>query len=284
MTPEQLEAYATHFRIQEITAQLRLPDTALQARMGYRRCRDRSPDPEYDAAGRRTNTRVQRRRRVLEAERHRCIDQAIASIPSYRPPHDYRRPSGFIDRVYIPQAEFPSINFIGQILGPRGASLKAMQGRAGANIVIRGNGSVKEGRGKQRAKAGTSDDSSKPLHVLITADAQNKVEEGKKLIQQVIDNAVSTPEWQNEHKKQQLRELAIANGTFRDDEGRLASEGHLQVVSQPAVTSNGSNVDAYLDQEYDRLMEDIDGCPRDSPNGGQKFQASLPPWRADRLP
>ncbi|KAG7124290.1 transporter SEO1 like protein [Verticillium longisporum] len=60
---------------------------------------------------------------------------------------------------------------------------------------------------------------SQPLHVLVTAITQRKVDEGKRLIQEVIGNAVSTPEWLNEHKKQQLRDLAMANGTFRDDEG-----------------------------------------------------------------
>ena len=40
------------------------------------------------------------------------------------------------------------MNFIGQLLGPRGRSLAAMNADSGAVISIRGKGSVKEGRGR----------------------------------------------------------------------------------------------------------------------------------------
>lgn len=33
--------------------------------------------------------------------------------------------------------------------------------------------------------------------------------------------AASTPEFQNDHKRSQLRELASLNGTLRDDEGQV---------------------------------------------------------------
>lgn len=46
----------------------------------------------------------------------------------------------------IPQEEHPDINFVGLLIGPRGNTLKAMEKDTGAKIIIRGKGSVKEGK------------------------------------------------------------------------------------------------------------------------------------------
>ena len=50
------------------------------------------------------------------------------------------------DKVMIPQDEHPEINFVGLLIGPRGNTLKAMERETGAKIIIRGKGSVKEGK------------------------------------------------------------------------------------------------------------------------------------------
>ena len=53
------------------------------------------------------------------------------------------------DKVMIPQDEHPEINFVGLLIGPRGNTLKAMERENGAKIIIRGKGSVKEGKVSQ---------------------------------------------------------------------------------------------------------------------------------------
>jgi splicing factor 1 len=50
------------------------------------------------------------------------------------------------DKVMIPQDSHPEINFIGLIIGPRGNTLKSLEKETGAKIIIRGKGSVKEGK------------------------------------------------------------------------------------------------------------------------------------------
>lgn len=50
------------------------------------------------------------------------------------------------DKVLIPQEQHPDINFVGLLIGPRGNTLKAMEKETGAKIIIRGKGSVKEGK------------------------------------------------------------------------------------------------------------------------------------------
>ncbi len=157
--------------------------------------------------------------------------------PNFRPPVEYQqqkrsqRPS---DKVYIPVKEFPEINFFGLLVGPRGNSLKKMERESGAKISIRGKGSVKEGKARPDQYA---DDAEEDLHCLILADTDEKVAACVKMINRVIETvivfqsyqpriltvsqAASTPEGQNDHKRNQLRELAALNGTLRDDENQI---------------------------------------------------------------
>ncbi|KAK0725454.1 hypothetical protein B0H67DRAFT_481493 [Lasiosphaeris hirsuta] len=219
MTAEQVEAYALHVRIEEISQKLKTNDVVPANHL----CRSPSPSPEYDNSGRRTNTRHRRYRERLQAERHSLIQQAARTIPNYCPPADYvfTARTAVEDKVYIPTKDFPKVNFIGQILGPRGRSLVEMNNQSGATIFLRGKGSVKEGSGRGRGRghhAGFYHEQ-EPLHCLITADSQGKVDKAKALVRAVIETAATTPEHANDRKREQLRVLAVANGTFRDDEG-----------------------------------------------------------------
>ncbi|KAF6757203.1 splicing factor SF1 [Ephemerocybe angulata] len=183
--------------------------------------RSPSPPPTYDSQGRRTNTREVRYRKKLEEERVRLVERAMKNDPNFRPPVEYhqqkrsQRPS---DKVYIPVKEFPEINFFGLLVGPRGNSLKKMERESGAKISIRGKGSVKEGKARPDQFA---DDAEEDLHCLVIAESDEKVAACVKMINRVIETAASTPEGQNDHKRNQLRELAALNGTLRDDENQI---------------------------------------------------------------
>ncbi|KAK4100119.1 hypothetical protein N658DRAFT_559824 [Parathielavia hyrcaniae] len=213
MTSEQLEAYTLHLRIEEITQKLKIDDV-----VPADGDRSPSPPPQYDNHGRRVNTREYRYRKRLEDERHKLIEKAMKTIPNYHPPQDYRRPTKTQEKVYVPVNDYPEINFIGLLIGPRGNTLKKMESESGAKIAIRGKGSVKEGKG--RSDAAHSSNQEEDLHCLIMADTEDKVNKAKKLIHNVIETAASIPEGQNELKRNQLRELAALNGTLRDDENQ----------------------------------------------------------------
>ncbi|TEA14242.1 Branchpoint-bridging protein [Colletotrichum sidae] len=213
MTGEQLEAYTLHLRITEISQKLRIDDV-----VPADGDRSPSPPPQYDNHGRRINTREYRYRKRLEDERHKLIEKAMKTIPNYHPPQDYRRPTKTQEKVYVPVNDYPEINFIGLLIGPRGNTLKKMEGESGAKIAIRGKGSVKEGKG--RSDAAHASNQEEDLHCLIMADTEEKVNKAKKLIHNVIETAASIPEGQNELKRNQLRELAALNGTLRDDENQ----------------------------------------------------------------
>ncbi|KAI9809521.1 MAG: hypothetical protein M1827_006827 [Pycnora praestabilis] len=213
MTNEQLEAYTLHLRIEEISQKLRINDV-----VPADGDRSPSPPPQYDNFGRRVNTREYRYRKRLEDERHKQIEKAMKVIPNYHPPSDYRRPTKTQEKVYVPVNDYPEINFIGLLIGPRGNTLKKMETESLAKIAIRGKGSVKEGKG--RSDAAHTSNQEEDLHCLIMADTEEKVNKAKILIHNVIETAASIPEGQNELKRNQLRELAALNGTLRDDENQ----------------------------------------------------------------
>lgn len=209
----ELERYALNVRIEEIAKKLRTGDFVPPERE-----RSPSPPPTYDSQGRRTNTREVRYRKKLEDERVKLVDKQIKLDPNYRPPAEYaaaKRNSKPQEKVYLPIKEFPEINFFGLLVGPRGNSLKKMEKESGAKISIRGRGSVKEGKGRM------GDEDEEEMHCVVAADDETKVKRCVKLINLVIETAASTPEAQNDHKRNQLRELAALNGTLRDDENQV---------------------------------------------------------------
>ncbi|KAJ0102183.1 hypothetical protein Patl1_03695 [Pistacia atlantica] len=75
-------------------------------------------------------------------------------------------------RVDIPVDQFPSYNFVGRLLGPRGNSLKRVEASTECRVLIRGRGSIKD---------------------------------------------PARDETHDFYKKQQLRELAMLNGTLREE-------------------------------------------------------------------
>ncbi|KAI1762009.1 eukaryotic type KH-domain (KH-domain type I) [Hypoxylon sp. FL1150] len=269
MTSEQIDAYVLHLRIEEITHKLSMNDIVPANR--HRRCP--SPEPQYDSSSRRTNTSYHRQKESLEKERHSLIQTALHKFPNYNPPQDYVQNSirwrKIKEKVYIPVKEFPEVNFIGQILGPRGRSLTKMNDQSHATIQFRGRGSVKEGKGRRHRRNSewvATDDHQEPLHCLITADTQQSVDRAKELIQEVVETAITIPELENDRKREQLRDLAKVNGTFRDYEG--TEHGANMIRTLPATTG----IVCYHCDGVGHLSRD---CRTRKMERSQK----IPPWR-----
>ncbi|KHJ41481.1 KH domain protein [Trichuris suis] len=125
------------------------------------------------------------------------------------------------EKVYIPQDEHPELNFVGLLIGPRGNTLKQLERDTNTRIIIRGKGSVKEGKiGKREGPMPGEDE---PLHAYITASDAESLQSAVERITSIIQQALEVPESQNELRKLQLRELALLNGTLRGDELALAT-------------------------------------------------------------
>jgi len=174
--------------------------------------RSPSPPPIYGPDGTRKNTRANRWRETYTEERADCLER-IMELRGMRPP-------GFLTKrkrsrkIRIPVEDHPTYNFIGLIIGPRGKTQKDMEGKTGCKIAIRGKGSVKEGA-KGRRNGVPLEGEDEPLHVVITGEDPAAIDAAAEMIESML---VVIDDEKNVHKQNQLRELALLNGTLKDEE------------------------------------------------------------------
>ncbi|ORZ13108.1 hypothetical protein BCR42DRAFT_453145 [Absidia repens] len=256
---KEKDNFVLKIRLEEINRKLRTNDVVPPERE-----RSPSPEPVYNSDGKRVNTREFRYRKKLEDERHKLVEHATKTIANFVPPADYKKPTRLQEKVYIPAKEFPEINFIGLLIGPRGKTLKAMESDSGAKISIRGRGSVKEGKSRTDAAANSAQE--EDLHCLVMGDTEEKVRKAVKMIEKTIETSASTPEGQNELKRTQLRELAALNGTLRDDENQTClncgAAGHRRFEC-PERTNFSANLTCRICGGHGHIARDCN--QRDNP-------------------
>ncbi|PKA61365.1 KH domain-containing protein [Apostasia shenzhenica] len=266
--------------------------------------RSPSPEPIYDNMGVRINTREFRAREKFNKERQEIISELIRRNPAFRPPADYRPPK-LQKKLYIPMKEYPGYNFIGLIIGPRGNTQKRMEKETGAKIVIRGKGSIKEGKFQQKGNLRVDPAENEDLHVLVEAETQEALDAAAGMVEKLL---TPVDEGLNEHKRQQLRELAALNGTIRDDEFcRICGEpGHRQYACPAKTSTFKSDVQCRIcgdgghptidcpmkgtgtkmDDEYQNFLAELGGSAPDSltkqasalPILGSSSSGSNLPW------
>ena len=185
--------------------------------------RSPSPPPVYGPDGTRKNTRANRWRETYGEERSVCLERIMQLVPSMHVPGSISKRKRH-RKISIPIAEYPTYNFIGLIIGPRGKTQKEMENKTGCKIAIRGKGSVKEGA-KGRRNGQTLDGDDEPLHVLITGDDQGAIDAAAEMVNDML---VVIDDEKNVHKQNQLRELALLNGTLKDEDwcGVCGEKGH----------------------------------------------------------
>lgn len=204
MPDKAFEAFMIRSRIDEITRRLQIGLQVDNAEM-----REPSPEPVFDKHGRRTNSRIQRVRRKLVEERRILVERALEICPVFKPPPDFKHEvKKYQKKLPIPIEKYPDYNFIGLIIGPRGATQKKLENETNSKIAIRGKGSVKGMKGK------ILPGQDEPLHVLVTAENEKTLQKAVEVIEKLL---IPVEEGKNEFKRQQLRELARIHGTLRDD-------------------------------------------------------------------
>ncbi|OAY64234.1 KH domain-containing protein At5g56140-like [Ananas comosus] len=123
-------------------------------------------------------------------------------------------------RVDIPVDKYPNYNFVGRLLGPRGNSLKRVEATTDCRVLIRGCGSIKDPAREEmmRGKPGY-EHLNEPLHILVEAELPAEIIDARLIRAREILEDLLKPvdESVDFFKKQQLRELAMLNGTLRDD-------------------------------------------------------------------
>lgn len=123
-------------------------------------------------------------------------------------------------KIPVPADKYPEYNFVGRLLGPRGTTLKTLERDTGCKIMIRGKGSIRKDKEPDvRGKPGWEHVFNEALHVVIEvgdalddAAATLALQRAKDAVEVLL---VPVPEERDRLKRQQLRALAIMNGTYR---------------------------------------------------------------------
>ncbi|XP_021651970.1 KH domain-containing protein At2g38610 isoform X2 [Hevea brasiliensis] len=119
----------------------------------------------------------------------------------------------------ILRLEIP-FNFVGRLLGPRGNSLKRVEVTTGCRVYIRGKGSIKDPDKEEKLRGRPGyEHLNDPLHILIEADLPaNIVDMRLRQAQEIIEELLKpVDESQDFIKRQQLRELALLNSSYREE-------------------------------------------------------------------
>ncbi|GAA0168209.1 RNA splicing factor [Lithospermum erythrorhizon] len=128
-------------------------------------------------------------------------------------------------RVDIPVDQYPNFNFVGRLLGPRGNSLKRVEASTDCRVLIRGRGSIKDSVKEEmmRGKLGY-EHLNEPLHVIVEAELPVEIIDARLMQAREILEDLLKPvdESQDFFKKQQLRELAMLNGTLREGSPQMS--------------------------------------------------------------
>ncbi|XP_051128487.1 KH domain-containing protein At5g56140 [Andrographis paniculata] len=128
-------------------------------------------------------------------------------------------------RVDIPVDQYPNYNFVGRLLGPRGHSLKRVEATTDCRVLIRGRGSIKDPTREEmmRGKPGY-EHLNEPLHILVEAELPVEIIDARLIQARDILEDLLKPvdESQDFYKQQQLRELALLNGTLREEGSQMS--------------------------------------------------------------
>ncbi|XP_024981402.1 KH domain-containing protein At3g08620-like [Cynara cardunculus var. scolymus] len=123
-------------------------------------------------------------------------------------------------RLDIPVDTYPNFNFVGRLLGPRGNSLKRIEATTGCRVYIRGKGSIKDPDKEEKLRGRPGyEHLNEPLHILIEADlpasvVEIRLRQAHEIIQELLKPVDESEDY---IKRQQLRELALLNSSFRED-------------------------------------------------------------------
>ncbi|KAJ6421827.1 hypothetical protein OIU84_026864 [Salix udensis] len=110
-------------------------------------------------------------------------------------------------RLDIPVDSYPNFNFVGRLLGPRGNSLKRVEASMGCRVEE----SLRGRPGYEHL--------SEQLHILIEAELPvNVIDTRLRQAQEIIEELLKpVDETQDNYKRQQLRELAMLNLSYREE-------------------------------------------------------------------
>jgi splicing factor 1 len=170
-----------------------------------------SPEPIYDASGRRINTTANRFKEKMLREKADIIEDLMLTRKEFVAPHDYQPPK-ISKKIYLPEGDTEN-NYTGLILGPKGITQKALESKTNCRISIRGRGS-KFKRGDVEME--------EPLHCMVQGEYNGDVEKAAEMIEKLLRGDRDV----DDIKRAQEVQLQAINGVLRDTCENCGEVGH----------------------------------------------------------
>lgn len=242
----ELQSILLRAKLEEIQYKLANLSTEAQSVVQFDEALSKKNVYVYNQKGIRTDPTPIRARDALYQERKRVIDSIDAIYPALRVPGAFRISNTKLSRKFF----IPSPDFIGQIIGPRGETLKQLESKHNVRISIRGQGSTPDTKGTGEVHIPRSPD--EPLHALIEADTEEAIDGVIKELEEIV---VRKPDEENELKKEQLRKLAMYNGVISQDVQIAKKETTVKSdsVNPPWYDETLKDV-AEVDDEVEKIM------------------------------
>lgn len=158
-----------------------------------------------------------------------------------------KRNAIFCKELYVPVKEYPTYNFFGLIIGPKGNTQKRMEMETGAKIRLRGKGSLKTANGVNKSDVAD-------LRVYIEASSKKSLDAAVCMIEKLL---IPVEEGMNDHKRAQLQELGNLKAAGIINACSVCKEtGH----SHFACPQKSSTLKAACDT-CGRFSHPTSGCP-----------------------
>ncbi|KAA6394450.1 MAG: putative Branchpoint-bridging protein [Streblomastix strix] len=172
--------------------------------------------PIYNESGMRIHGSNENTRIRLQVEKDSIEEVTLPKNPLYNAQPLVQLKTGQKRQqiYFLPESSDPTVNVLGLVIGPGGATLKEIELNTRTKIIIRGRGS-KQSKKDTTVLPGDDDD----LHALIQGDSDEDIRRAKETIRDIIESKAT----QQDFRKQQLRQLAKMHGTLKD-EGPIACE------------------------------------------------------------
>lgn len=153
------------------------------------------------------------------------------------------RPIKLQVKVLVPVKDHPNFNFVGKLLGPKGNSLKRLQEETQTKMAVLGRGSMRDKNKEEELRQMNDPKFShlfEDLHVEITAFAPAAEAYSRMAVALTELKPFLVPDYYDEIRQTQLRELAILNKN-RNQDSALDNAGADQLSSpsgeQEALTT-----------------------------------------------
>ncbi|XP_078373231.1 protein quaking-A-like [Oculina patagonica] len=187
--------------------------------------------------------------RLLDQEINRVRNELFHGVVKNEPDGEYTElqlptPAGprvkLTEKVFAPVKEYPKFNFVGRVIGPRGMTLRAVESTTGCKLLVRGKGSMKDKKLEEEKRGQPNyEHLDEDLHVLLSVeDTEDRAKlRLAKAVDKVKELLQPVNEGEDELKKKQLKDLALMNGTLREQAGNatLLHNGLLGMPLAPAL-------------------------------------------------